>query len=95
MGEVVVVKALLQVAEFLLEQLGTAMHPDRRISLQNFVEDPARQAAVECTERVAAERARDFDPALLYDFRQMQLGVSTSEAEELVGSWKMPSSSTL
>ncbi|CAE7191811.1 MTERF5 [Symbiodinium necroappetens] len=98
MGEVVVdswrpghdpslVKALLQVTEFLLNQRGTAMHPDRRAKLRNFVEDPvgsSRQAAVEFTEEVAAERERAFDPAPLHDILQMQLGASTSEAKELV-----------
>ena len=99
MGEVVVdswkpgddaslVKALLQVAEFLLTQREITMHPDRRAKLQNFVEDAAgssRQAAVEYTEKVAAERERDFDPTHLHDFLQGQLGVSISEAEVLVG----------
>ena len=99
MGEVVVdswqpghdaslVKALLQIAEFLLNQRGTAMHPHRRTCLQKFVEDPggsSRQAAVEFTEQVAGERERDFDPARLHEFLKMQLGVSISEAEALVG----------
>ena len=98
MGEVVVdswqpghdpslVKALRQVAEFLLKQPGKAMHPDRRSRLQSFLEDPAgssRQAAVEFTRKVDAERERAFDPAPLHDILQMQLGVSISEAEELV-----------
>ena len=98
MGEVVVdswrpghdpslVKALLSVAEFLLMQREISIHPDRRAKLQNFVEDPAgssRQAAVEFTEQVAAERERDFDPARLHEFLQMQLGVSISEAMVLV-----------
>ena len=98
MGEVVVdswqpghdaslVKALLQVAEFLLTQREITMHPDRRAKLQKFVEDPAGssgQAAFEFTEQVAAERKRDFDPARLQGFLQMQLGVSISEAEVLL-----------
>ena len=98
MGEVVVnswqpghdpslVKALLQVAEFLLKGLGTALHPDRKTRLQNFVDDPgwsSRQAAVEFTEELAAQRDGDFDPTHLHEFLQMQLGVSISEAEALV-----------
>ncbi|CAE7562503.1 MTERF5 [Symbiodinium sp. CCMP2592] len=99
MGEVVVdswrpgddsslVQALLHVAEFLLKELGVVMHPDRRASLQNFVDDPggsSRQAAVEFTETVAAQRDCDFDPTRLLEFLQMQLDVSISEAEELAG----------
>ena len=81
------VRALLQVAEYLLKHVGSALHPDRRASLQNFVDDPggsSRQAAVEFTEEAAADYECDFDPTCLHECLQAQLGVSVSEAAALV-----------
>eukprot|EP00439_Symbiodinium_sp_Y106_P001015 s4088_g1.t1 len=99
MGEVVVdswqlgheaslVKALRQVAMFVLNKLGSEFRPDLRARLQAFAETPgriARHTAVEFTKTTAANRELEFDPVLLQEFLQSQLALSPSQAEALVG----------
>ena len=79
MGEVVVdlwhlghaaslIKALRQVAMFLLDQQGRALQPDLRARLQTFVKTPGSNgthAAVEFTKQIVANRQLEFDPAPL------------------------------
>ncbi|OLP98525.1 Cysteine synthase [Symbiodinium microadriaticum] len=97
MGEVVVdvwqlgheaslIKALRQVAMFLLSQQGSALQPDLRARLHAFAETPGRRgmhAAVEFTERTVANHELEFDPVPLRELLQSQLALSPSQAEEL------------
>ena len=88
--EASLIKALRQVAMSLLKKQGgkqgSALQPDQRAKLQTFVETPGRSgmhAAIEFTERIAAERELAFDPAPLHESLRSGLSLSLSEAEEL------------
>ena len=85
--EASLVKALRQIVQFLLMRHGSNLQPRLRTNLQNFMDNPAgtsRVEAVEFTKQVAVESKSYLDPARLHELLQLELGLSSSQAIELV-----------